>query len=1352
MGALAATASAKEARLPLAHLGSFVEPKGLAVDQGSGDVYAIDGRSERQQVTISATAGQFRLKFGALETGDLAFGIKAEPLENALRSAFCGGGPCISILGRPDDATGSTPYEIIFVLALASTDVPELECAAGTTPLSGGSGCSVTTTTNGVDGTIARYQADGTPANFTALGSNAIDGRGPGLDLTPQGGLHFSSLNTFARLAVDESGGVTDGDIYVIQTFDHLVDVFAPSGEFKGQLTDYTEGVSKPLETICGVAVDGGGDVYVSDPASGIHKYDPAADPVSNADSVANFTSVSNPCGLAAGAAPTAGSLFAANFGLGAAVFKLDATTGETKYGFSEDVDSSATVTVDPTSGHVLIGTGGEVKEFDASAASSATPLGSIAAASTVEGVAVNGTTGKGGTLYLSRANVTHLDVYGPLVEVALVETKAALPAGTSAIFNGTISADGGPEASCHFQYLPAATFQAQTAAVQGASEPKTQEEIEEAAFAGAQSAPCEPPGPFSGSALNEVSGKAEGLSPETTYEFRILGTNSNGTVPGAPEDFETLGKPQIEGGSISLVTTDSALVSGEINPRSLPTEFAVQYVTQADFEASQYANATSVAGAGKPSGSVLAQVSVALSGLQPATTYHFRLIASNESGTATPGPDRTFTTYANPLPPQPCVNDPLRSGLGARAPDCRAYEQVSPVEKDGFSVFGRPQFNQAAADGHAAVFGSLGGLPTSGGIYDSPAYVASRGAGGWTYDGALPAVESGASAYEQGRDDELHTSLSAVTGPAGSSLYLTDLNTFTRQSVLAGAGYHALPNPQFADDTDHFIFEDSDGLVPGALSGSEMRNLYDYDHGILTLAGMVPVFPATSCSGGACVPAPGGSFAGSYNTTRSPGNLANGDNTYKPHAISADGSKVFFTEAGSGRLYMRLDGTETVQVSASQAAGPDPNGHKPASFLAATPDGATVYFSSCERLTDDSTAVSTAANTCLTPAQGADLYEYDTETEELSDLSVDPAAGDPQRAGVQGMLGASPDGAYVYFVANGVLAAGAPSGNCNTFGLERLTGSCSLYVEHGGTTTFVAGLGAVLGQGSENDSQNWIQTVRDDRTKERTSRVAADGTVLFSSLRNLTGYDSGGKQELYRYAPGDAGPACVSCVPTGAAPVAGAHLASDQKFGLGGLRYRSSLEYLPRNLSASGDRIFFETADKLIGADVDGDVGCPAEPLAAARPCQDVYEWEAEGTGSCDSNAQDGGCLYLISTGTSSTASFFDDASASGNDVFLYTDTPLVPQDQDGLVDLYDARVEGGLASQHQTKPPPCDVNAGACEGPGSIAQERQGAGTAVFQGPGNHVPKRCSKGEVRRHGHCVKKRRKHHHRRAGR
>ena len=176
----------------------------------------------------------------------------------------------------------------------------------------------------------------------------------------------------------------------------------------------------------------------------------------------------------------------------------------------------------------------------------------------------------------------------------------------------------------------------------------------------------------------------------------------------------------------------------------------------------------------------------------------------------------------------------------------------------------------------------------------------------------------------------------------------------------------------------------------------------------------------------------------------------------------------------------------------------------------------------------------------------------------------------------------------------------------------------------------------------------------------------------------------------------------------------------------------------LSRNLSADGKRVFFETTEPLVLADANGDEGCPR--VAEKRrsfTCQDVYEWEAKGKGSCDSEAQNGGCLYLISSGKSKEVSYLLDASLSGDDVFFFTRERLTGQDADGSVDVYDARVGGGFASQNPSPPPPsCEGE--ACKRGATAPPESASPVTPLFAGPGNPKPQHKAK--------KAKKKKQHH------
>jgi len=372
---------------------------------------------------------------------------------------------------------------------------------------------------------------------------------------------------------------------------------------------------------------------------------------------------------------------------------------------------------------------------------------------------------------------------------------------------------------------------------------------------------------------------------------------------------------------------------------------------------------------------------------------------------------------------------------------------------------------------------------------------------------------------------------------------------------------------------------------------------------------------------------------------------------------------------------------------------------------------------------------------------RGTDLYRYRADSGVLEDISVDKA--DLLGAEVQGVLGAAADGSSVYYVANGILAPGASPGNC-----AGSAGVCNLYLwredpeTHVVSTIFLARLAGA-------DRADWVNgppTV----DGEKTARVSRDGAVLlFSSVRRLTAYDNEGEAELYRYRAGDPSQVCVSCSPAGAPPVGPAVLGSiEPGFPLGG---PVQMELLSRNLSADGNRIFFETGDALVAVDTNGDAGCPGwgsgTQALKIKTCQDVYEWEAMGTGSCHSDAQNGGCLYLLSSGKSADASLFADADEEGENAFFFTTSQLVGQDEDSLLDVYDARMGGGFASQSPTAKVPCEGE--GCKHGASPQSPSNSPSTANFAGPGDPPVKRCPKGKraVRRGGkaRCLPRRRAH-------
>jgi hypothetical protein len=129
---------------------------------------------------------------------------------------------------------------------------------------------------------------------------------------------------------------------------------------------------------------------------------------------------------------------------------------------------------------------------------------------------------------------------------------------------------------------------------------------------------------------------------------------------------------------------------------------------------------------------------------------------------------------------------------------------------------------------------------------------------------------------------------------------------------------------------------------------------------------------------------------------------------------------------------------------------------------------------------------------------------------------------------------------------------------------------------------------------------------------------------------------------------------------------------------------------------------------------DVNGEAGCPLDAideaaLANLYTCEDVYEWHD-------------GTVSLVSSGIGSKPSRLIGASFSGDDVFFYTGQRLVGWDLDNNTDIYDARIGGGFP-EPAAQPPPCEGE--SCRGGPSSPPATTGAGTAVFQGPGNPTAK---------------------------
>jgi hypothetical protein len=419
--------------------------------------------------------------------------------------------------------------------------------------------------------------------------------------------------------------------------------------------------------------------------------------------------------------------------------------------------------------------------------------------------------------------------------------------------------------------------------------------------------------------------------------------------------------------------------------------------------------------------------------------------------------------------------------------------------------------------------------------------------------------------------------------------------------------------------------------------------------------------------------------------------------------ALTADATEVPLGEGcdpAQQNLYEYSPGAglSLVNILPAQSQGA-PGAALGAQSGAVSADGGRVYFShggnlylregAATKLVEAGAQFQTASADGLIAyyTNGGHLYRYEA-------AGAGSSADLTPSGGALGVLGASENGAYAYY----------------------LTGS-GLFLDHSGVTVPVAAAA---------DAGNYPPATG-------TSRVSADGTkLLFVSTPPLTGYDNKDlntgllDSQVYLYDASGAGAlVCVSCNPTFERPIGASTIPGAVA---NGTAPGSTQMYKPRVLSVDGRRVFFESRDAIGAQDTDS--------------APDVYQWEAQGEGSCN---RAGGCLSLLSGGKAEGGASFADASADGADAFFITAGSLVSTDP-GATDLYDARVGGGFPAPQ----PPIACEGDACQPLPSEPVDP--TLTTLLTGPGNPAVrypatgKHCKKGYVKRKGKCVKKKSKKH------
>lgn len=617
------------------------------------------------------------------------------------------------------------------------------------------------------------------------------------------------------------------------------------------------------------------------------------------------------------------------------------------------------------------------------------------------------------------------------------------------------------------------------------------------------------------------------------------------------------------------------------------------------------------------------------------------------------------------------CPNEAERGGYSRSLPDCRAFEMITPADGSDRDIYvpdagarttpvqrveeGVPPTHalyslhpfQVAPNGAEIAYAgdaSPGGSGVEGQTFGAQ-FIASRAPGGWTttdiqapgnQDADYVAFSDSLESSIFVTAEPLLAALSAEAGyeipyvrnSAGEVSALIDAKPPTRLPS-AGSGEFGTANipsgdverTRFAGGNagtagvpafSYLLVEANDTLTESAAPPNLLENeLYVRHAGSLQQADILPAEsgPNRSAAFGA-----GRALGFTYP------NYSN--------VISDDGSRIFWTDLEDGRIYARVNGSETQPVSAG-----------PAVYWTATKDGRYVYY--VEGATTDSNG----------QQFGGTLWRRDL----ASGLVEEIAGAKGEADGVVAINETGTDNEYVYFVAGEALAPGAVAGAPN------------LYMQHDGANALVATLSGV-------DDNNLVISITFPTgdwslsPAERTAEANPSGTSLvFMSDNSLTGYDSGGASEVFVYDAATGKVSCASCAANGAPLTVRPYENTDAAF----LPPSTDPTRVFRWISADGKKVFFDTPEPLVASDTNSR--------------QDVYEWEQPGAGTCQVAT---GCTSVISGGTSQDASALLGVSEGGDDVFVATRTQLIPDDHNEFMNLFDARVNGGEPSSQPSCP----------------------------------------------------------------
>jgi DNA-binding beta-propeller fold protein YncE len=664
--------------------------------------------------------------------------------------------------------------------------------------------------------------------------------------------------------------------VHVGEEANHRVQTFKADGTFVASFGTEGEALGQ-FNQIKGIAVGSTGAVYVAD-AQSLGQCGPAGEKY--ARRVQKFTSTGTPleqvlltdapCGELEGfAVDSGGNLYLSNSGLTGAVRKYDPAGSLLKT--IDPSPGAAAIAVDAADNLFVVdgtstSTNSEVLasailEYDSSGTQLRSVYGDFSQVAVVRGVAPFHSAG--GDVFVSEGDrslglgrVLHVPFPPPGPVVYPGSAKASTVRSVRATAEAKVNPEG-KATTVHFEYIRDDQFIAAGNSF-GAGTLST-----------AESAPV-----GADFVLHVAAGVISGLAPETKYHFRVVATNPEAPsgVIGEEGTFTTLAPLEIGATWSTDVGIDAARLHAEVNPLGSTATGYFQYVDDTRFKASGFDDATAVpdvshgaAPIDLGAGEVPRSTAVPLVELAPQTTYHYRLVAEDHCKVAEPsvtctflGPERMFTTGTFPGGPESCAtNAPFRIGPSAALPDCRAYELVSPLEKDGGDVLPVVQvtgystgLEKSATTGNGFTFSAYHGFADPQGGAIAFQYLARRDPGtGWSTESVSPprgarsvfetnlSIESEFKAFS----DDLKTAwllhdttpLTSCAPPGFTDIYRRDnatgvyeaLNCVTPVKNVPFGGEGFVPELQgVSADGDHAVFRVADKLTPDASAGTNYQ------------------------------------------------------------------------------------------------------------------------------------------------------------------------------------------------------------------------------------------------------------------------------------------------------------------------------------------------------------------------------------------------------------------------------------------------------------------------------------------------------------------------------------------------